>query len=527
MERKIPITIGITGHRDIKPECVDEIKALLKAELEKIKAQCPNSDIIMLNSCASGADLLALSVAQELKMPVRAILPLEKDDYAKDFDESTKTQFEDALCYAKEVIVVPSKKGATRDDSYRAAGLYVAKHSHILFALWDGKEGSLDGCGTADIVRQTMENESEYAIIHVLTPRDEKLDVAVKGKTKSANAYADADNAFSDSRAEALNVRVLEHERGALKELLKTTDTFNSEKNEGEIYDAADSLSVKYQKKYKLSLISLALIGVAMVLAFLIYDELDYRICVPIWGLLLVAGALVLRLGSKRDYHKKYMEYRMLAECLRVQKVLDKANIDANAAGFYTWTHSDETFWIRKAIDSIECSYVKEGIDKSAFGEKDLVTEQIYDEAWIEEQLDYHINAADSTKKKDKKNNTFSFILKICTVASFIATLILEYFCGDTMQNVYLGIQLRTYFLVLIGVLSALTLLLSLYYGKLNLNRKYEDHINMIKLYKRALKIFEAGYVSDSTVLEIAREEVIENGNWYSYTKEETLDINI
>ncbi len=486
MERKIPITIGITGHRDIKPECVDEIKALLKAELEKIKAQCPNSDIIMLNSCASGADLLALSVAQELKMPVRAILPLEKDDYAKDFDESAKTQFEDALCYAKEVIVVPSKKGATRDDCYRAAGLYVAKHSHILFALWDGKEGSLDGCGTADIVKQTMEHESEYAIVHILTARGDM--------------------------SEKPSVEFIEHEDGATMELLFKTDKFNSEDAEDAIYEQADRLSVKYQKKYKNSLISLAFIGVAMVLAFLLYDELNYRICVPIWGVLLIAGALVLKFGNKKEYHRKYIEYRMLAECLRVQAVLDKAKLDVNAASFYTWTHSDETFWIRKAIYAID---------------SDLPKNPSYDKGWIEEQLAYHTRAAESTKKKDKVNNGYSTAFKYLTIASFAATLILEFFCGDAMQNMYLGITLKTYFLVLIGVLSALTLLLSLYYGKLNLNRKYEDHINMIKLYKRALKLFESGEVTEEGILKIAREEIIENGNWYSYTKEETLDINI
>ena len=49
----------------------------------------------------------------------------------------------------------------------------------------------------------------------------------------------------------------------------------------------------------------------------------------------------------------------------------------------------------------------------------------------------------------------------------------------------------------------------------------------MAKLYKRALKLFERGGVTDEVILEIAREEIIENGNWYSYTKEDTLDINI
>ena len=518
MNSKIPITIGITGHRDIKPEYASEVRALLKQELEKLLERYPNSSFVMLNSLASGADLLAADIAKEFNITVKAVLPFKKDEYIKDFEGGDKTKFEEAFSYAEDIKVVGALKEADddkknedifgrktsdkelliadRDACYREAGLYVAKNSHVLIALWDGKEGKDDGCGTADIVKHVIDNESEYAIIHILTPRNDMTDVPY--------------------------VKYIEHEENVLKDILEKTDKFNKENVESEIYDAADSLSIKYQKKYKRSLVSLALIGVGMVLAFLIYDELDFRICLIIWGVLLIMGALIFRVGNRHEFHRKYIEYRMFAECLRVQKVLDKARINVNAASFYTWTHSDETFWIRKAISALGVSKNETSVDA-----ENIVSEQSYDKAWIEEQLSYHESASILTKKKDKSNAIFGLVLKILTIASFIVSLVLEYFFGNVMQNIYLGIYLRTYFLVLIGTLSALTLLLSLYYGKLNLNRKYEDHINMAKLYKRALKLFERGGVTDEVILEIAREEIIENGNWYSYTKEDTLDINI
>lgn len=498
----IPITIGITGHRNIKPDCVEEVKVLLKQELEKLLNTYSNSNFVMLNSFASGADLLAVDIAKELNITVIAVLPFEKDEYIKDFEGEEKIRFEEAFSYANSIKVVGTladdKKTAiiTRDDCYREAGLYVAKNSHVLIALWDGKDGKDGGCGTADIVKYIIDNESEYAIIHILTPRNDVTDVPY--------------------------VKYIEHEENVLTDILGKTDKFNAENVEGEIYDVADSLSIKYQKKYKRSLVSLALIGVGMVLAFLIYDELDFRVCLIIWGVFLIVGALLFRVGNRHEFHRKYVEYRMFAECLRVQKVLDKARINVNAANFYTWTHSDETFWIRKAINALNLSE-----NQASMGDEDHESTQVYDKGWIEEQLSYHEKAATLTKKEDKENGNFSLILKILTIASFAAALVLEYCFGDVMQNIYLGIYLRTYFLVLIGTLSALTLLLSLYYGKLNLNRKYEDHINMAKLYKRALKLFERGGVTDEVILEIAREEIIENGNWYSYTKEDTLDINI
>lgn len=516
-KNRIPIIIGITGHRDIKPEYASEVRALLKQELEKLLESYPNSSFMMLNSLASGADLLAADIAKELNIAVKAVLPFERDEYIKDFEDEEKTKFDEALSYSESIKIVgvltktqddvgseDAIEGSannkelfvsTRDDCYREAGLYVAKNSHVLIALWDGKEGKDGGCGTADIVKYVIDNESEYAIIHILTPRNDMTDVPC--------------------------VKYIEHEENVLTDILGKTDKFNAENVEGEIYDVADSLSIKYQKKYKRSLISLALIGVGMVLAFLIYDELDFRVCLIVWGLLLIVGALIFRVGNNHEFHRKYIEYRMFAECLRVQKVLDKAKINVNAASFYTWTHSDETFWIRKAISALCVN------GNQLLANDGTASEQSYDKAWIEEQLSYHESAAILTKKKDRINGRFSLVLKILTIISFIVSLVLEYCFGNVMQNVYLGISLRTYFLVLIGTLSALTLLLSLYYGKLNLNRKYEDHINMTKLYKRALKLFERGGITDKVILEIAREEIIENGNWYSYTKEDTLDINI
>ena len=67
-KNKIPITVGITGHRNIKPEHVSEVRALLKQELEKLLNSYPNSNFVMLNSLASGADLLAADIAKELSI---------------------------------------------------------------------------------------------------------------------------------------------------------------------------------------------------------------------------------------------------------------------------------------------------------------------------------------------------------------------------------------------------------------------------------------------------------------------------
>lgn len=49
-----------------------------------------------------------------------------------------------------------STYGPARDLQYRRVGIYVARHSHILLALWDGRDPQLVG-GAAEIVRLKLE----------------------------------------------------------------------------------------------------------------------------------------------------------------------------------------------------------------------------------------------------------------------------------------------------------------------------------------------------------------------------------
>ena len=104
----------------------------------------------------------------------------------------------------------------------------------------------------------------------------------------------------------------------------------------------------------------------------------------------------------------------------------------------------------------------------------------------------------------------------IATVVICIASCIVE----------LAGIPYRTCLIVVIGLFSAGSLFLSNFYGKQNLERKYEDHIHMADLYKYALDKTENSSLSKDLIEEIAREEILENAAWYSYTKESSLSLD-
>ncbi|MCR4884593.1 MAG: hypothetical protein K6A68_13555, partial [Clostridiales bacterium] len=77
MERnKIPLIVGVTGHLDLRTEDQEILREKVKQELEKLMDRCPHTPVILLCALARGADLLCAETAEELGIPLRAVLPL-------------------------------------------------------------------------------------------------------------------------------------------------------------------------------------------------------------------------------------------------------------------------------------------------------------------------------------------------------------------------------------------------------------------------------------------------------------------
>ena len=58
MKRNVPIIIGVTGHRKLKKNDIEQLKPVVKRQLQMLVLKCPNSDIKLLSSLAEGADQL-------------------------------------------------------------------------------------------------------------------------------------------------------------------------------------------------------------------------------------------------------------------------------------------------------------------------------------------------------------------------------------------------------------------------------------------------------------------------------------
>jgi hypothetical protein len=199
----IPLVVGVTGHRALRPD--DE--ALLREKLGEIFGELGTryggTPLLLLTSLAEGADRLVAEVGRELEIPFLVPLPMERKEYEKDFVAAGSLEKFNALMAAAEgsfeLSFMPGLTGedvgdpANRAEQYAAAGKYILRHSHVLLALWDGDQAEKTG-GTSQMVRYRLTGYPPLSgpelgwlyppevgpVYHLVTPREGKPEPADK-----------------------------------------------------------------------------------------------------------------------------------------------------------------------------------------------------------------------------------------------------------------------------------------------------------------------------------------------------------
>ena len=489
----LPILIGVTGHRDFSNVNVDSFKLIIKQELEKITQKCPNTSIKLLTSLAEGADQLCAEAALELGINIIVPLPMEVDDYIKDFKDEALVKFNSLLNKAERSFVVPyveNNREINRDYKYRQAGLYIASHCQCLLALWDGSKPKAYGCGTAEVVDMALNHSysindkcirnDDGFVIHIFTPRD-------------------------GSKSETGKVEYLGNE-DLFNECLTKIDLLNKDGGN------PDELSVSCGKKYHKTLKLLAIFGTVITFAFLLYDEALLSFMLIVLGVVLAFMYISYRYAQKSKYHEKYIEYRALAECIRIQNHLDKSGYDYEVADYLDYSRCFDTLWIYKAMKAF-C--VTRTIDESEDIKKD----------WLLEQYSYHSNAINKSENLLKRNNRIVKISLVVSVIAYIYALLFEY-----VPFVRIGSDIeltRTIIKIIVGGFSAMSLFAANYYGKLSLDRVTEDHIRMAEFFKKAIEFVDKNGINTEFIKELINEELSENSNWCSYEKDNKVDLTL
>jgi hypothetical protein len=365
--------------------------------LEKIKqfiGPLQNTPIALnaVSSLAEGADRLA--VREILKTPgsqLDVILPLEKDDYAQDFElPESREEFERYLSQARRVKQIPPATG--RAEAYARAGRYVVDNCDILIAIWDGQLAAGRG-GTAEIVAYAR--RKMCPLFWINTGEDAKV-AFEPGRDLSPRPYQDLDRYNSEP---VDNRRIEEKAEGRHRFLLEQAGRAQLPRDRlrairGLVlphYSRADILALRYQYLYFKagSLVYILAAAAVAVAAFQALFLQDWPRIALIEVVFILAVLAVVWLGNRRKWHSKWIDYRFLAERFRSAQFMALANVDVAALRpprHLSLSYSSQD-WMVSAFSSMWRQLPRpHGFEPSEFeGLKKFTIS-----AWIDDQILYH-----------------------------------------------------------------------------------------------------------------------------------------
>ena len=293
-----------------------------------------------------------------------------------------------------------------------------------------------------------------------------------------------------------------------------------------EVYGAADSLSLQFAEKYRRIIFALSVAGTLLAIAFLLYDEVYW------YGMILACGVLILmlfginRLARRLHCHRKYLEYRLLAEGARVQYYLCRAGLHRNVAALLPWSWQFNVPWTKKVLEQLlQAGKEKDEKRKRAAGCSIL-------DLWVRDQAAYHRNALDRTEARIRRNDRITRAARVLALITYAAALVFEISAGGLFSGKELlpAGQMETARVVLkvaMGSFSAMTLFAGNYYGKLSLEDTAQDHRRMAALYEKTEQEILQNGETEELLLKLAKEELSENSSWYAYQSKNTPDIAI
>ena len=473
------LTIGVTGHRDLVVEEIPALKEKVRAFFQQLQTEFPHLDLQLITPLAEGSDRLVADIALEMGLSLIVPLPMPQADYERDFISPAAVEtFRESLNNARVINLrtVPEAQGqpmteAVRDRQYAQLGIFISNHSHILLALWDGNPSAAPG-GTSAVVNYHLtavmpgysvvddspnllaENENDL-VYHVTCSRNRPGGQPRADLQPLQTAWITAHWGYERGDEMPLDYRVTLHRlQDYQRDIAKYRDAIESEgadllENAPDIelpvgtrsiakqHRTADWLAIHFQKRISFGLISIYSMAVVAGLVFMLYSEFDgLDFLVNLFLLAFVAGFVLYKIGERRQWHRKHLDYRALAEGLRVQFYWSLAGvIDVQSAEFaydnFLQKQDVDLEWIRHVMRNVSLARSRDNVPDDAW--VDWVIEQwVGDEGSRTSQLSYY------KRKEQEKAGRFrrtTWLGKIALGVGILIAVVLAIAGTDMSEN--------------------------------------------------------------------------------------------
>ncbi len=566
---KIPITIGITGHRDLRAEDKEILSKSVRKIFHLLHQSYPDSPLQLFSPLAEGADRLVATIALEENIQLLVPLPMAKELYQTDFQTpESKKEFTELLNQATQVfelsVLEPDKDisehGKDRTRQYALAGAYVAHHSHILLALWDGIELNKTA-GTSEVVQFKLTGDMKDLperykpqhgpldisdtgpVFHIITSRLEgkPLDTAGEIRILLPNSEQtvelkdwqsielEAINRFnqdSETYSHKLEKSIKNGQSHLLSERLsqKLFDLSPAFQTMLGVYSTANALARHFQSRSQLFTKLVLILASSMVACYGWYTSIDSNLMTLVSYLVLfIAAAGIFHFVKSQHYNNKSLDYRALAEGLRVQIFWHLGGLINSVADHYLRKQRGELVWIRSAIRAVNLYDWVENVDS---------IDSVYSH-WVEHQYNWFSKNAPKNYLHAKKMRFL--INKLFLLGGILVIVML---LGQFTGILQSGSIWQQTLILLIALIPATGALLHHYTEKMAFEEHAKQYERMAVIFARANKALkeiidksnkadpELNYKVQKRLLELGKEALEENGDWVLLHRKKPLELS-
>ncbi|MEO5629708.1 MAG: hypothetical protein ABIQ62_08075 [Thermomonas sp.] len=395
---RLRLAIGVTAHRDLVAGEVPALREAIRSFLKGLQAEFPDLPLRLISALAEGGDQLAAEEALALGIELVVPLPMPQDEYEKDFtDPAARVRFRELLAQAR-VRVLPmapgnnletiAVRGEHRNLQYAQLGMFISSHCQLLLALWDGHPSTATG-GTAQVVAFHIHNVMPGLSVEQVAPNllaDDESDLVYHLPCSRRLLHTTPPPGMLDARwltlsgshprsqgtpthyrhvfgqMQAFNLDMANHVDAIagsawslFDDRVPSAPPATAARVE-RLFHAADWLAIHFQRRVRTSLLCTHVIAALMGLAFILFSDVNSNLVyVQAFLLLFGLGMVVNLLGRRRQWQRKYLDYRGLAEGLRVQIYWRMAGVEppANTSlGYDSFLQKQDVdlSWIRHAM---------------------------------------------------------------------------------------------------------------------------------------------------------------------------------
>jgi hypothetical protein len=395
---RLPLIIGAAGHRDLREDDLVKLKSAVASVISTLRRQYLGNDkqtpIVLLSALGEGAEQLIAAEALKQGATLIVPLPLPLSEYRRDFTQRPLApdaikHFDDLRLKATATVEIPLAAGSTesgvkmfgpeRGRQYRETNLFIARHCHVLIALYDGNDDDITVGGAAETVkfnrdgipssirdseRSVLDGAEIGPVIHIVTPRKavkttaSEVRVVPWGTKVKGAPPRGLGRVWTGSAAKRPLDLTVEEARSArawdqFRAIATLTTRFNREakaragKREPEIakdivrlfggnaeaqaraettatqwcrfYGLADTLAREREKRVRGDWRDMFLLGFAALVCFELYSHLfPVNLLLFDYAAISAVVFIIFLRARLRAHRERFLDYRALADALRV-----------------------------------------------------------------------------------------------------------------------------------------------------------------------------------------------------------------